>query len=238
MFTFSFFFWIFVAWAALYATLANAVELREQELRLAVAEKAASTAQLVALRLQIHPHFLFNTLNTLSGLVATGRSASAERMILDLSAFLRHTLTTSPREFVSLQDELEVQRMYLAIEAVRFMDRLRVVYAIDSECVAGLVPALILQPLVENAIKHGLGDSEEPVTITIGASRRSDVLEVWVKDERREPSPCSTTGLQIGLANVRERLAALFGDRAKLHTGQEGSGWLSRISLPWMSATQ
>jgi sensor histidine kinase YesM len=236
VFTFSFFFWIFVAWAALYTTLLNAQRLREQERRIAAATQAASTAQLAALRLQIHPHFLFNTLNTLSGLIGLGRGADAERMILNLSAFLRHTLATAPDQLVALQTELEAQRIYLDIESVRFADRMNVVLAIEDGCAGARVPSLILQPLVENAVKYGLARSEGPVTVTIRAQRDGGKLCLSVSDEHGGERADAGAGLGIGLANVRERLSVLYGGQATLASTSNARGWTSKVTIPWMTA--
>ena len=231
--TFTFYVWIYMAWAALYAVVINAADLRERDRRLATAEREAQQAQLAALRLQIHPHFLFNALNALSGLVALGRQPEAERMILNLSSFLRRTLTSDPDQLTSLQEEIEVQMMYLGIEQVRFSDRLRIDCSLPEDCKQALVPKLILQPLVENAIKHGLAPTDGIVTVSVGATRRGNVLEVWIKDDGAMNHD-SVPGFGIGLRNVRDRLKALFGDEASLNAGREGAGWVSRILIPWM----
>ena len=233
-FTFNFFLWIFVAWAALYTTLSKAEELREQERRVAAATSAAHIAQLKALQLQIHPHFLFNTLNTLSGLVGKGRVDEAERTIINLSTFLRHTLRASPDQFVTLAAELEVQRMYLDIETVRFAERLKIAYAVDDDCLVAMTPSLILQPLVENAVKHCLSQSEEPVKLTIGARRQGETLQLWVTDERNSEGGQSVPGTGIGLANVRERLEALFGAEGRLGTQRNANGWTASVTHPWI----
>ena len=230
--TFAYYYWIFVAWSALYSTTMNAADLRERDRRLAAAERTAQQAQLAALRLQIHPHFLFNVLNALSGLVALGRQGEAERMIQDLSSFLRRTLTADPDQMTPLRDEIEVQMMYLGIEQMRYSDRLRIVCSVPEECKDALVPNLILQPLVENAIKHALAPTDGVVCVTMGAARRDAALDIWIKDEGaavHDPTP----GFGIGLKNVRDRLRALFGDGAKLTAGPEGTGWTSSISIPW-----
>ena len=236
IFTFSFFLWIFVAWAALYTTLSSGEQLREQERRLAAADAAASTAQLKALQLQIHPHFLFNTLNTLSGLVGAGRKVEAERMILNLSEFLRRTLATPPNQFVLLQEEFDVQRQYLDIESMRFADRLCVEFNIEPGCDQALTPALILQPLVENAIKHALSRSEGAVTIRLSARREGQTLRLSVRDIRAGDAERVSAGFGIGLVNVRDRLAVLFGDRARFSAAATSDGWLSEIVMPWMVA--
>ncbi len=155
----------FIAWSAIYATLVSSAELRDRERRLAAAESAAHQAQLRALRLQMQPHFLFNTLNTLSGLIALGRRGHAEQVILDLSAILRRALTAAPDQLEPVGEEIEAQLKYLAIERARFPDRLDVRTEIEPDSRAALGPPMILQPLVENAIKHAVAPAE-------GARRR------------------------------------------------------------------
>jgi hypothetical protein len=237
VFTFGLFIWIFVAWAALFAILVNAEQLREQEREIAAVTQAATAAQLKALQLQFHPHFLFNTLNVISGLIGVGRAHDAERLILNLSAFLRQTLDIGPDELVSVDRELEVQRPYLEIQRARFGDRLRVSYAIDQACANAMMPPLLLLPLVENAVKHSLALAEGTVTVTIGARRHGDSLELWVADEREgRENGGAVPGFGIGLANARERLNVLFGDRATLSAEPTARGWNSRIEIPWRTA--
>jgi two-component system, LytTR family, sensor kinase len=153
-------------------------------------------------------------------------------MIQNLSSFLRHTLTADPGQMSTLRDEIEVQMMYLGIERTRFCDRLKVECEVPADCLEAMVPNLILQPLVENVIKHALGRSEVPITLTIGALRRNDVLEVWVSDNGGA-SRSGTPGLGIGLRNVEERLKARFGDAGRLESGHDGAYWVNRITLPW-----
>jgi LytS/YehU family sensor histidine kinase len=227
--------WILLAWVAIYIVLINTDDLRERDRRLAAAERAAQQAQLAALRLQIHPHFLFNALNALSGLVNLGRREDAEEMIHNLSAFLRRTLRADPGQMTPLRDEIDMQMMYLGIERTRFSDRLRIECHIPDDCGDAVVPNLILQPLVENVIKHALAPSETPITLTIGAMRRGDILEVWVKDDGACAAPAKP-GLGIGLRNVAERLRALFGEAGNLAVGRESDHWVSRVTLPWKSS--
>ena len=234
--------WNFFAWCALYAAARNIAEVRRRDQQLADAHSAAQQAQLLALRLQINPHFLFNTLNTLAGLIVLGRTAESEKMVLSLSRFLRYTLATTPSQLASLADEVGMLRQYLEIEAARFSDRLKVTWDVPAECEYALVPSLILLPLVENALKYGLGGSERPVEIAIRAQRQGDSLVLRVEDDGGAAHDMPT-GLGIGLSNARKRLTALFGDAARLDSGplEDRSlkrGWLSVISLPWHEERQ
>jgi hypothetical protein len=227
--------WIFLTWAALFTAALGARQLQEERRRAVLAEGEAHRTQLFALRLQIQPHFLFNTLNTVSGLIELGRNCEAEALIADLAAFLRRSLTTPSEQFVPLIEEVELHVMYLSIERARFCDRLELDCSLAEECAQALVPNLILQPLVENAVKHGLGTSETPVTIRIGAAREGDRIDVWV--ENSFTTAPLHGGLGIGLRNVRERLEVIFGETAWLRAGQTGAGWTSRISLPLLRAS-
>src|SRR6185503_17667200 len=159
----------FVGWSAYYlATEAQAQVLTAQR-RAAEAESAAQTAQLQALRYQINPHFLFNTLNSLSSLVMTGRTDRAEAMLLALSTFFRTSLSLDPGADVSLAEEIELQKLYLDIEMARFPDRLQVEIDVPAKLQQARLPALILQPIVENAIKYGVSKSRKAVIIKIAA---------------------------------------------------------------------
>jgi two-component system LytT family sensor kinase len=177
------------------------------------------------------------TLNTLAGLIVLGRTAESEKMVLSLSRFLRYTLASTPSQLTTLSAEIGMLRQYLEIEAARFSDRLKVTWDIPADCEQALVPSLILLPLVENALKYGLGGSEDPVEIVIGAQRQGSALVLRVEDDGAT-AHCPTTGLGIGLPNARQRLAALYGDSARLDSGPlEGtplkSGWRSAIRMPW-----
>ncbi|GAB3377516.1 hypothetical protein GCM10027432_00470 [Lysobacter fragariae] len=224
--------WNFFAWAALYAAAAGMVEVRRREQQLADANSAAQQAQLLALRLQINPHFLFNTLNTLAGLIVLGRNGESEKMVLSLSRFLRYTLATTPSQLTTLADETGMLRQYLEIESARFSDRLTVTWNIPDECETALVPSLILLPLVENALKYGLGASERPVVIAISARRAVDVLVLQVEDDGGTVHE-GQVGMGIGLSNVRQRLDTLYGEDASLRSGPLDTGWQSAIRVPF-----
>lgn len=215
------------AWAALYLALSYAAEARWVERRAARLEQAAQQAELRSLRYQVNPHFLFNTLNSLSSLVMTDRRDEAERMILSLSNFYRTSLTGDPLEDVPLEEEVKLQQLYLEIEAVRFPERLRTRISIPDTLMDCCVPGLILQPIVENAIKYGVSRVTRPVTITIAASAEGGTLHLIVTDDGDPLSPDEQSALQgsgIGLVNVRDRLAARFGAEGTMRWGPRKTG--------------
>ena len=229
----------FVAWSAYYiATEAQAQVLTAQR-RAAEAESAAQSAQLQALRYQINPHFLFNTLNSLSSLVMTGRTDRAEAMLLALSTFFRTSLSLDPGANVTLAEEIDLQRMYLDIEKARFPDRLHVEIDVPQELEQARLPALLLQPIVENAIKYGVSKSRKAVVLRIEARHLDDhrmVLEVSnrLKNGGRDELPVAThEGTGLGLANVCQRLDARFGGRASCRFGSMSSGGFKvSITMP------
>jgi len=161
--------WYFfiVAWGVLYVALSYAAKVGHAERRAAAYRSEAQAAQLRALRYQINPHFLFNTLNSLSTLVLRQRTQEAERMIMNLATFFRTSLTNDPSADVPLSDEIRMQRLYLDIEQIRFPERLSVVVDVPEELENAHVPGLILQPVVENAIKHGVARSSAHARATV-----------------------------------------------------------------------
>lgn len=220
------------AWAALYLAISYATETREAERRAAAYARAAQDAEIRALRYQVNPHFLFNTLNSLSSLVMTGRTIEAESMIMNLSTFYRTSLSGDPLDDVPLRDEVRLQRLYLDIEAVRFPDRLRTRIDVPEALMRACVPGMILQPLVENAIKYGVSGVNRPVTVSISAHREGRRLFLSVADDGRGPG-AKGQGEGIGLANVRDRLQARFGDDAGLETQTpEGGGFVVTLTMP------
>ena len=162
-------YFLLLAWAALYLALVAAEEARAAERREGEYRRAAKAAELRSLRYQINPHFLFNTLNSLSALVMTGKAEAAEQMIQTLSTFYRRSLADDPTGDHPLAEEIRLQQVYLEIEAVRFPERLRVRIDVPAHLESVLVPGMILQPLVENAVKYAVAPTARPVTITISA---------------------------------------------------------------------
>jgi two-component system LytT family sensor kinase len=229
----------FIGWSAFYiATKAQAEALRAQR-RLADAENAAQSAQVRALRYQVNPHFLFNTLNSLSSLVMTGRSDRAETMLLALSTFFRTSLSLDPTADVTLAEEIDLQRLYLDIEKARFPDRLHVEIEVPEQLEQARLPALLLQPIVENAIKYGVSKSRKAVVIRIQAKHLGDgrmVLEVSnkLKHGGNDELPAAThEGTGLGLSNVCQRLEARFGSRASCRFGpMTGGGFKVSITMP------
>jgi LytS/YehU family sensor histidine kinase len=232
--------WYFLlaAWCAFFIAMTQQHRTRLTELRLAEAETAAHAAQVRALRYQVNPHFLFNTLNSLSSLVMSGRSERAEEMLMALSTFFRTSLSVDPSADVSLAEEIGLQRMYLNIEKVRFPDRLEVDIDIPEQLEQARVPALILQPLIENAIKYGVSQTTARVKLSIrarhldGSRMQLDVVNRAMGPTKKiAPSP-ALTGTGVGLANVCQRLEAHFGKRADCRFGPIEGGYEVSLAMP------
>ena len=229
----------FLAWSAFYlANQAQAQALSVQR-RLADAESAAQAAQVRALRYQVNPHFLFNTLNSLSSLVMTGRTDRAEAMLLALSTFFRTSLSLDPSADVTLAEEIDLQRLYLDIEKARFPDRLHVEIDVPEDLEQARLPALLLQPIVENAIKYGVSKSRKAVVIRIAGTQGADgrmVLEISnrLKHPGKDDLPAAThEGTGLGLSNVCQRLEARFGSRANCRFGpMSGGGFKVSLTMP------
>jgi two-component system LytT family sensor kinase len=227
-------YFFFAAWASFYIAMSAAARMRSAERRAARAERNAQAAQLRALRYQVNPHFLFNTLNSLSSLVLARRAEEAETMIVNLSSFYRSSLTLDPGEDVTLAQEIELQELYLDIEKVRFPRRLKVEIDVPEDLRSARVPPLILQPLVENAIKHGVARTSQSVALRIAAREEDARLVVTIENDRG-PSleEGARPGTGVGLANVCERLAARFGALAECESGPlPNGGWRVTLAIP------
>jgi two-component sensor histidine kinase len=223
-----FFFWLLVG-VGHAAHFARTARRRETQL---------AWAQLHALQAQLHPHFLFNALNTVSACVHRDPHA-AERMIARLSELLRGSLDTSATHEVPLAEELRLLESYLEIEQARFEDRLRVRWSIDPASREARVPHLILQPLVENAVKHGIGPRSAPGTVQVSAARERGELRLEVRDDGLGvPAGFAWEGRAgVGLANTRARLRQLYGDRHRFALeGAPGGGVVVSISIPFVAA--
>ncbi len=226
-------YFFFIAWAALYLALSYAVRAAALERRAADLRAAAQSAELKALRYQVNPHFLFNTLNALSSLILTGKREEAEQMIINLATFFRTSLTGDPTEDVPLSDEIMLQRLYLDIELVRFPERLLVEIDVPEGLLAACVPGLILQPLVENAVKYAVSRSRRPVTIRIAAREEGDRITLIVADDGDPAPQAQEGGTGLGLRNVRDRLIARFGTSASCDwTAAPKGGFTVTLTLP------
>jgi two-component system LytT family sensor kinase len=225
--------WVFVAWMLLYFALVADATRRDREIRLAQATTTAIDAQHRLLVQQINPHFLFNALNTVYALVVDGDGARAQRCLLALSAFLRGSIDHDAPRNVPLSNELASIRHYLEIELTRFGERLHLHESIPPGLLERSVPALILQPLVENCIKHGLTGHAGAMTIWLSASLEQEELVLSVEDDGRSPPQDGAWSFGVGLNNVRQRLQVLYGDAARLTAdARSGGGFVSRVHLP------
>ncbi|MBU1377958.1 MAG: histidine kinase [Alphaproteobacteria bacterium] len=204
----------------------------EREQRLAAALAAAQDAQLAALRFQINPHFLFNSLNAVMSLVGSGRNRDAETVVARLAEFFRATLSSEPNAIVTLEEELDVLGAYLDIEAARFGERLHVVIDLPDHLARASMPHFLLQPLAENAVKHGVAPSKRKVTLTVSARAADDLLVVQVRDDGAGGAPPTRKPGGVGLSNVSARLKAHYGDRANLRSERLARGFLAEVAVP------
>jgi LytS/YehU family sensor histidine kinase len=221
-------YWIVLAvgWAA-----AASRRAREQALAAAQLETRLAQADLHSLKAQLQPHFLFNALNTVGSLVRTGDRDEAVRVVARLGDLLRSLLDGSNRQVVPLREELAFIRNYLEIEEARFRDRLAVTISVDEDVQDALVPHLILQPLVENAVKHGIAARRAPGHLVVTARRINDRLHLLVQDDGPGLGDAARPG--IGLSNTHARLARLYGRDYELDVSNApGGGFQSRITVP------
>lgn len=229
-------FWIYGAELGMVFAFDHSRAVADRERRIAVLDRMAHQAKLRALRYQLNPHFMFNTLNSIATLVGRGDSTEAERMIEDLSDFLRDTLALDPGEDIPLARELQLQQRYLGIETRRFPRRLEVGIELDPEAAKALVPSLIMQPLTENVIRHAVATSRDQIQMTIQARRRGDQLHLSVTNTLSVGGP-ATGGTNVGLANVAERLRERFDGRAVFIAGpQPNGGFAAVIQIPFRAS--
>jgi signal transduction histidine kinase len=225
---------VLLAWSLLYVGANARFDLDAARERAARAEALAREARLRALQSQLEPHFLFNTLNAVSTLVVEGRNAEATRMLSRLSEFLRLTLDAGDAPEIPVAEELEFARRYLEIEQVRFGDRLRATVDASPEAMGALVPALVLQPLVENAVRHGVLPREEGGRVAVTVSVAGGRVCLSVSDDGPGPGEARPG---VGLANTEARLAELYGPRASLTLDRAtGGGTVATVELPHRTA--
>jgi signal transduction histidine kinase len=224
---------IFTLQTAAQALLTANRTLRARERQLAESRLLAQQAQLAALRFQLNPHFLFNSLNAVATLAAEAGAKDAEEMLDRIADFLRASLSSEPQDFITLENELETVQAYLDIEFVRFGERMNVRYICGAELRDALVPNLILQPLVENAIKYAVAPSTELVRLSILAREAGENLYLEVEDDGHgiEPS-LHANGTGVGLKNIADRLKVLYEDLADLQVRRSEIGFTATIRLP------
>lgn len=235
-------------WSALYYAINFFLTVEQQADRLERLEAQATAAQLAMLRYQLNPHFLFNTLNSISTLVLLKQTEPANAMLTRLSGFLRHTLIAEPGSQVSLAQEVETLQLYLDIERMRFEERLRTRFEIEDDAMHAQLPAMLLQPLVENAIKYAVSTQEEGAEIALTARVVGGRLRLTVADtgpgaDDSAPgtgsmsAPARPVSTGVGLANIRNRLAQAYGDTHLFETRSEaGGGFTVMIEIPFTRA--
>lgn len=219
-----------IAFCAVHAVGVYYLSLQQVRLHLAQAQSAARDAELRALRLQVNPHFLFNSLNAISALVSAQSNREANRMLACLSDFLRATLAHDGRHEHTLADELALLDAYLAIEKARLGERLRLTMKAGPDLLDSVVPYLMLQPLVENAIRHGIAPLSSPGRLDILVERAGGRLLIEVQNDGQQRAHAESG---IGLANVRERLRHLYGEGQEVDAGWSTEGRFHvRIAMP------
>ncbi|TRD11294.1 sensor histidine kinase [Erythrobacter insulae] len=236
-------------WSALYYAINFFLTVEKQADRLERLEAQTTAAQLAMLRYQLNPHFLFNTLNSISTLVLLKQTEPANAMLTRLSSFLRHTLIAEPGSQVTLEQEIETLGLYLDIERMRFEERLRTHFEIEDKARIACLPSMLLQPLVENAIKYAVSPQEEGARISVTARVIGDRLRMTVEDSGPgidspmdhaiidhlgNPAPSQTVSTGVGLANIRNRLMQAYGDSHLFETRSEpGGGFTVMIEIPY-----
>ena len=230
------------AWSALYYGINFFLIAERQTLQLLKLEAMASSAQLAMLRYQLNPHFLFNTLNSISTLVLLKQTDRANAMLSRLASFLRYTLVNESETQVTLEQEIETLKLYLDIEKMRFEDRLRSSFELDPKAALARLPSLLLQPLVENAIKYAVTPMEEGADISVSAVLVGERVFITVADtgpglNDNSVRPSYSTG--VGLANIRDRLIQAFGANHRFDTrNQPGGGFVVTVEIPFTTQDQ
>ncbi len=227
--------YVLLTWTALYFGINYYLLVQEEREKVLKATSMAHQAQLKMLRYQLNPHFLFNTLNAISTLVMDRDSKNANGMLRKLSDFLRYTLVNEPTQKVTLDQELHALQLYLDIEKVRFVERLVITEDIDDDARQALIPSLILQPLIENAIKYAIAPSEEGGLIALSAKIEKGQLILKIRDDGPgldgETAPESVTSSGVGIPNTRERLKQIYDENHSFNLHNLESGGLEVIII-------
>ena len=227
------------AWSSLYFAINYFLRVEQQIDQLAALQSQATASALAMLRYQINPHFLFNTLNSISTLVLLKQTEAANAMLSRLSTFLRYTLVNEPTAEVTLNQEVETLKLYLEIEKMRFEDRLRVSFDVDPRVANARLPSLLLQPLIENAIKYAVTPSETGADIAMTAHLVGENVRIIVSDTGgglSGESSVATTSTGVGLANIRDRLGQAYGERQRFDARHSPNGGFTvTIEIPYRS---
>ena len=232
--------YLLLCWSALYFGIKYYESKQQQQEAVLKAVTLAQEAQLKMLRYQLNPHFLFNTLNAISTLILDNQNRTANHAVMRLSEFLRYTLDQDPMKRVTLRQEIEALDLYLGTERLRFGERLRLEYAIEGAALEALVPSLLLQPLLENALKYAVSPREQGGRVRIEGRARGAMLEISVVDDGPGISDDSRSGDRrgVGLRNARERLAVLYGDSYHFAVLNSHPGVRVDMALPLEIATR
>jgi hypothetical protein len=226
--------YLLLCWTGIYFGIKYYESLQQQREATLRAATLAQEAQLKMLRYQLNPHFLFNTLNAISTLILDNENRTANQTVMRLSEFLRYTLDQDPMKKVTLRQEVEAMNLYLTTERLRFGERLRLEFAVEERALEALVPSLLLQPLIENAVKYAVSPSEQGGTIRVEGRARGAMLELAVADDGPglNTGAAPGAGRGVGLRNTRERLAVLYEDRHRFAALDNKPGLRIELGLP------
>jgi two-component system LytT family sensor kinase len=231
-------YFILASWGALYLALAHSQDLQRMMVHSRRQEQLNRESELRALRYQLNPHFVFNALNSVSSLIIDQKNEKAEKLVDDLADYMRAVLTDGAQDMVAVEQEIAQQVRYLEIERMRFPDRLHYTVKIDPAANGWSIPALIIQPLIENAVKYGVSGTDQPVNIIISAQREGDRLRISIANDGRVQRPAGladgrNAGTGTGLTNIHDRLKALYGQNASLLLANNKEGMaIATIVLP------
>tara|TARA_R110000824_G_scaffold25838_4_gene89525 strand:- start:8033 stop:9208 length:1176 start_codon:yes stop_codon:yes gene_type:complete len=231
-------YFILAAWGALYLALSHSQDVQRMMVHSRQLERVNRESELRALRYQLNPHFVFNALNSVSSLIIDRKNRQAEKLVDDLADYMRAVLTGGAEDMIAVEQEIEQQVRYLEIERMRFPERLRYFVNVNPAANGWSIPALIIQPLIENAVKFGVSRTEGPFNIIISAHTEGDRLRISVANDGRVEIPAGhprgrANGTGTGLTNIQDRLKALYGQNASLFLANNKEGMaIATITLP------